>query len=324
MKNIIKCAVSLFCLITFIVSANAKVSFKASVPGNKESIAYLSMQKFADEAKNASKGEINIQVFDSSALGDQVSNIQSMIAGTLDIATIESPITTLDSALGAATLPYIFISRSHIEKALSGEAGDWIQKRLNSKGLVVLAYLEGGFRHISNNKRPIVTPADLKGVKIRTPGDKLRISTFNMYGANASPLPFEELYTALSTKTFDGQENPIIWVKSQKFYEVQKYLSLTSHVYTVTYLLMDKKKYDNLSSKDKEILKKAGQLAKDYSIKLGKDADSNVADFLKSKGMIVNEVNVKSFVDASRPVWDEWIKTNEDGKKLIKLIEDSK
>jgi len=324
MKNIIKYVISLFCSITFIVAANAEISFKASVPGNKESIAYLSAQKFADEAKKASKGEINIKVFDSSALGDQVSNIQSMIAGTLDIATIETPITTLDSALGATALPYIFTSRSHIEKALGGEAGDWIQKRLNSKGLVVLAYLEGGFRHISNNKRPIVTPADLKGVKIRTPESKLRISTFNAYGANASPLPFEELYTALSTKTFDGQENPIIWVKSEKFYDVQKYLSLTGHVYTVTYLLMSKEKYDKLSSKDKEILKKAGQLAKDHSIKLGTDADNNVADFLKSKGMKVNEVNVKSFVDESRPVWDQWVSENKDGKILIKLIEDSK
>ena len=154
MKNIIKYVISLFCLITFIVTANAEVSFKTSVPGNKESIAYLSAQKFADEAKKASNGEINIKVFDSSALGDQVSSMQSMIAGTLDMATIETPITTIDSALGATALPYIFISRSHIEKALSGEAGDWIQKRLNSKGLVVLAYLEGGFRHITNNKGP--------------------------------------------------------------------------------------------------------------------------------------------------------------------------
>tara|TARA_B100000676_G_scaffold214013_1_gene210440 strand:- start:243 stop:1217 length:975 start_codon:yes stop_codon:yes gene_type:complete len=324
MKNIIKYTVSLFCLITFIVNANAEISFKTNVPGNKESIAYKSAQKFADEARKASNGEINIKVFDSSALGDQVSSIQSMIAGTLDMATVETPITTIDSALGATALPYIFISRDHIEKALSGKAGDWIQKRLNAKGLVVLAYLEGGFRHITNNKRPIVTPADLKGVKMRTPGSKLRILTFNTYGANASPLPFKELYTALSTKTFDGQENPIIWVKSQKFYEVQQYLSLTGHVYTVTYLLMSKTKYDKLSSKDKEILQKAGQLAKDYSIKLGIEADSKVADFLKSKGMKVNQANAKSFVDASRPVWDEWVSKEKDGKELIKLIEDSK
>ena len=324
MKNIIKHSVLLFCLIAFTINANAEVSFKVSVPGNKESIAYLSAQKFADEAKKASGGKINIKVFDSSSLGDQVSSIQSMIAGTIDMATIETPITTIDGALGATALPYIFVSRRHIEKALSGEAGDWIQKRLNSKGLVPLAYMEGGFRHITNNIRPIVTPADLKGVKLRTPGSKLRILTFNTYGANASPLPFKELYTALSTKTFDGQENPIIWVKSQKFYEVQKYLSLTGHVYTVTYLLMSKKKYDGLNSGDKKILRNAAKTAKDYSIKLGIEADSEVADFLKSKGMKVNKANAKSFVDASRPVWNEWVSKNQDGKKLIKLIENSK
>ena len=296
--------------------------FKANVVGNEDGIAYLSAKRFADAVAKESGGKIAIKLFHSSALGDQPSSLEAMKVGTLDIATIETPITKVDPVLGATALPYMFQGRAHVAKALGGPAGAWIEKRLAAKGYQVLAFLEGGFRQITNNVRPIYKPSDLKGIKMRTPGSKLRIAIFNHYGANASPLPFAELYTALQTGTFDGQENPVIWAKTTKFYEVQKYLSITNHIYTVTYLLMSGKSFAKLPKPLQAVALKAGKEAAAYSVELGTKADTEVVDFLKSKGMKVNHADIPAFVAASKPIWADWVKENgADAKTLIDLVQ---
>jgi len=298
-----------------------EMQLRANAVGNEEGIAYLGMKRFSEIVEEKAGDKIGFKLFHSSALGDQVSSIESMQAGTLDIATVETPITTVDPTLGATALPYIFTGRDHVAAALNGDAGKWIEKRLAEKGLRVLGFMEGGFRQITNNVRPIVTPADLKGVKMRTPGSKLRIKIFNTYGANASPLPFKELYTALQSGVFDGQENPVIWAKVTKFYEVQKYLSLTNHLYTVTYLLMSEDKFQQLDPETQAIFKDAGREAAAHTVEIGKKADSEIVDFLKEQGMEVNEADTDAFVKASRPIWDEWAEeTGGEAKKLIDLI----
>jgi len=298
-----------------------EMQLRANAVGNEEGIAYLGMKRFSEIVEEKAGDKVGFKLFHSSALGDQVGSIESMQAGTLDIATVETPITTVDPTLGATALPYIFTGRDHVAAALNGDAGKWIEKRLAEKGLRVLGFMEGGFRQITNNVRPIVTPADLKGVKMRTPGSKLRIKIFNTYGANASPLPFKELYTALQSGVFDGQENPVIWAKVTKFYEVQKYLSLTNHLYTVTYLLMSEDKFQQLDPETQAIFKDAGREAAAHTVEIGKKADSEIVDFLKEQGMEVNEADTDAFVKASRPIWDEWAEeTGGEAKKLIDLI----
>lgn len=302
-------------------SIAADIKLRANVPGNEEGIAYIGAKHFADLVKDRTGSKVEVKVFHSSALGDQVSSIESMQAGTLDIATVETPITTIDPVLGATALPYIFKGREHVAAALGGPAGVWIEERLAAKGLRVLGFMEGGFRQITNNVRAINKPSDLKGVKMRTPSSKLRIKIFNSYGANASPLPFKELYTALQTGVFDGQENPVIWAKSTKFYEVQKYLSITNHLYTVTYLLMSESAYQKLDAGTHEILKQAGKEASAHSVEVGIKADTEIVDFLKTNGMQVNDADIDSFVEASKPIWGEWAaETGGEAQKLIDLI----
>jgi len=302
-------------------SLAADLKLRANVPGNEEGIAYLGAKRFADLVNERAGGKLNIKVFHSSALGDQVSSIESMQAGTLDIATVETPITTVDPVLGATALPYIFRGREHVAAALNGPAGAWIEERLAAKGLRVLGFMEGGFRQITNNVRPINAPSDLKGIKMRTPSSKLRIKIFNTYGANASPLPFKELYTALQTGVFDGQENPVIWAKVTKFYEVQKYLSITNHLYTVTYLLMSENAFRKLDTETQAIFKQAGREAAEYTVEVGKKADSEIVDFLKSEGMEVNQADIDAFVQASKPIWDEWVQEyGDDARKVTDLI----
>jgi tripartite ATP-independent transporter DctP family solute receptor len=204
---------------------------------------------------------------------------------------------------------------------MNGPVGDWTADRLRQKGLEVLAYFEGGFRQITNNKRPIVEPADLKGVKMRTPSSALRIKMFNHYGANAAALPYPELYSALQMGAFDGQENPAIEIKSQKFWEVQKYLSFSNHVYTVSYFLMSPVVYKKLPWDLQLMVKQAAYEASLKTIEVGKKADEDLAALAESKGMKVNQANVSAFVDASKPIWESYAKEQgSDTEKIIAII----
>ncbi|RKF13599.1 TRAP transporter substrate-binding protein [Roseovarius spongiae] len=282
------------------------VTFKLNMPGNAESIAYKSAERFAEKVNELTDGAISAELFANSALGDQESSLESMQTGLLDMATVETPITSVVPELGATALPYIFSGREHVKAALDGEAGKKIEQMLLDKGLRVVGFLEGGFRQVTNDVRPINTPADLDGIKIRTPGSALRIKIFNHYGANASPLPFSELYSALQTGVFDGQENPVIWVQSQRFYEVQDYLSLTNHLYTITYLLISEDKFQSLSDEHKQAMLEAGAAAEAHSIELGTTADAEIVGFLEEQGMKVNEADIAAFTDASGAIWTEW------------------
>lgn len=295
------------------------VRFRANMPGNEESIAYRSVERFNEVLGENTDGAVVINLFANSALGDQESSLEAMQTGLLDMATVETPITSVVPALGATALPYIFSSREHVSEALGGEAGQKIEAMLLEKGLRPVAFLEGGFRQITNNVHPITVPADLQGVKMRTPGSALRIKIFNHYGANASPLPFNELYSALQTGVFDGQENPVIWAQSQRFYEVQDYLSLTNHLYTITYLLISEDKFQSLSEEQQKAMIEAGDVAEAYSVELGTKADAEIVSFLKEQGMQVNEADVAAFTEASGPIWTEW--AQEQGPEAQTLID---
>ena len=297
-------------------TAWSQVNLRGNVPGNEEGISYLGAKYFAELVAQRTDGQVNIKVHHSSALGDQVSSIESMQAGTLDIATVETPITTVDPVLGATALPYVFRGREHVAQALGG-AGRRVD-RGTPRG-------QGPARARLPRRRVPADhqqhPADLKGVKMRTPGSKLRIKIFNHYGANASPLPFKELYTALQTGVFDGQENPVIWAKATKFYEVQKYLPITNHLYTITYLLISENAYQKLTPEQQAIFKEAGAEATKYSVEVGIKADTEIVDFLKAQGMQVNDADVGAFVEASESIWTDWAAEHgEDASALIDMI----
>lgn len=307
--------------ITLNAAAAESFEFRANTIGNKDSIAYAGLERLEALVEARSDGAIDLRLFDSGALGDQISGIEGMQSGTLSIATVETPITTVDPLLGVTALPYIFRDREHVETVFDGPVGDWIERRLAAKDLRVLGYLEGGFRQISNDVRPINTPSDLEGIKMRTPDSELRVKIFNHYGANASPLPFTELYPALQTGVFDGQENPVIWVKSSRFYEVQDYLSITNHLYTVTYLLMSEDKFQQLPEKLQLVMQQAGAEAAQHTVAVGRKADREIVSFLEEEGMQVNEADSQAFAEASRPLWDEWAEQHDNTAQARALID---
>jgi tripartite ATP-independent transporter DctP family solute receptor len=193
-----------------------------------------------------------------------------------------------------------------------------IEPAVEKKGLKILAVWENGFRHITNNKHPIVTPKDLEGIKLRVPEGKWRVKMFQAYGANPSPMKFSEVFTALQTGVMDGQENPFAQIYSAKFYEVQKYLSLTGHVYSPAYLAVGLKKWNKLPADVRKTLDSTAKEVQSWVYEKAAKDDQVLLEKMKASGTIkVNEANKDAFIAASKPVYDEFAKEVPGAKQII-------
>lgn len=324
----LSCKVAAYAACTSILAGSAAAApefeLKFANVDAPQSIGGHGTQVFADCMADKSEGRVEIQIFPSGALGGQSDNLESVRTNLLDITNVVSPIVTVDSLLSVFTLPYVFRDREHVAKVLHGSVGDLVSERLNDRDLVVLGYWEGGFRQITNNIRPINEPEDLKGIKIRTPSDPTRIMLFDALGASAAALPWSEVYSALQTGVFDAQENPALYVEDASFYEVQKYLSFTSHVYGVSYLLMSKGAYASLPQDLRDVAHECGRISADATVQYGAKADSEAAEKARGHGMEVNDADIPAFIAAAHPLHAEMIEeimSGEDVEKAKQLLE---
>lgn len=199
-----------------------------------------------------------------------------------------------------------------------GEELFWkrIAPSVEEKGYKIIGLWENGFRHITNNSRPITVPEDLKGVKLRIPEGEWRVKMFKAYGANPTPMALSEVFVALQTGVVDGQENPFPQIFSQKFHEVQKYLSLTGHVYTPAYVTVGKAKWSKLPDEVRRVLETTAKEMQDFVYETAERLDTELLEKMKTS-VRVNEVNKEAFIKASRPVYEEFGKAVKDGKELI-------
>ena len=188
---------------------------------------------------------------------------------------------------------------------------------LPARGIRVLGVWENGFRHITNNVRPIVRPEDLKGIKLRVPGGVWRVKMFQAYGANPSPMKFSEVFTALQTGVMDGQENPFSQIYSAKFQEVQKFLSLTGHVYTPAYVTVGAKKWASLPADVQKILEETARATQGFVYRTAETDDNDLLGKIKAAGVQVNAANKDAFIAASRPVYEEYAKEVPGAKEVI-------
>lgn len=266
----------------------------------------LGAEKFKEILEANAPQPVRVEIYHSSQLGNERDLTEGLQLGTLDLAIAPGTITSFEPKMRVFGLPYIFKSREHAYKVLDGEIGKELASNLPSVNLRLLAYWENGYRQITNSKRPIYTPEDLKGIKLRVPENKVYVDTFTKWGANVTTMAFGELYTALQQKAIDAQENSIALVFTNKFYEVQKYISLSNHVYEPAPLLISQITWDKLSSEMQAAVQKAAEEARDYERKLLVDADKEHLEGLKKEGMQVNEVDLEAFKKASEPVWDAY------------------
>jgi tripartite ATP-independent transporter DctP family solute receptor len=281
----------------------------------------LSGQKFAQEVNQALKGKVEVRVFHSSQLGSDEAMIKGIRVSSPEMQIPSTVMSTVDQRYGVFEMPYLIVSRAHMKKAAESPA---VQKALfeplPARGIRVLGVWENGFRHITNNVRPIVRPEDLKGIKLRVPGGVWRVKMFQAYGANPSPMPFGEVYSALQSGVMDAQENPFSQIYSAKFHEVQKFLSLTGHVYTPAFLIVSedfwKKLPKDVQDAIARIARETGDFARSEGERLDRELQSKLAPPMKS-----NEPDKEAFIKASAGVYEEFGKQVQGGAELIKTIQ---
>jgi tripartite ATP-independent transporter DctP family solute receptor len=218
---------------------------------------------------------------------------------------------------GVFEMPYLVKDRNHMKKIEKDVFWSRIAPAAEKKGLKVIAVWENGYRHITNNKHPINKPADLQGIKLRVPEGKWRVKMFQTYGANPSPMKFSEVFTALQTGVMDGQENPFTQIYSAKFQEVQKYLSLTGHVYTPAYATVGTKKWASLPADVRKILEDTAKETQAFVYEKAAQDDDQLLDKIKAAGVKVNTPDKDSFVKASAPVYAEFAKAVQGSKQVI-------
>jgi len=246
--------------------------------------------QFADKVKAKTGGKLEIQVFPNGALGSDPAMIGAVRGGTLDLTLTGNPFFTgMAPKLNVLDLPFLFESRAHVAKVMDGAIGDGLRRELEASNLKALATWEIGWRNLTNSRRPVANAADIKGLKIRTTPNPAHVKAFQLLGAVPTPMPFTELFSALETKTVDGQENPVTLILNAKFYEVQKHLSLTRHAFTSGPLVMNKAKYDALSPDLQTALTSAATELAIAQRKMNEDSEGSSLDALKKAGMLVVE-----------------------------------
>jgi tripartite ATP-independent transporter DctP family solute receptor len=251
----------------------------------------LGAQKFADLVAQHSGNKIKVKLYPGGTLGGEVQMLSSMQGGTVEMSAVaSSQLVGIIKEFAALDLPFLFNNEKEADAVMDGPVGKQLLERLPAKGLVGLGWFEHGFRNLTNSKRPVQKLEDIQGLKVRVQQNSVAIDTFNALGANAVPMPFPELYSALEQKAVDGQENPYTTVESSKLYEVQKYLSVTKHSYTPLPLLMSKKFWDGLSADEKKIIQDAATEAAVYQRKANREVNEKSLQALKSAGVQVTTI----------------------------------
>jgi tripartite ATP-independent transporter DctP family solute receptor len=231
------------------------------------------------------------------------------------------PSTVMSSVVaefGLFEMPYLVKDRGHMQKIEQEVVWPILAPAAEAKGYKVLAVWENGFRNITNNVRPIVTPKDLAGIKLRTPSGAWRVKMFQAYGANPTPMSFSEVFTALQTGVVDGQENPLSQISSAKLHEVQDYLSMTGHVYTPAYVLVGQNRWNSLPEDVRRILEETAKETQAFVYENGERLDRELLDQIKAESDIqVNEADKDAFIAASGSIYEEFGQQVEGGKEMI-------
>ncbi len=277
---------------------------------------------FKKEVEEKSGGRIKVELYPNGQLGGDRQTIEALNLGTLEMCVPGGTVLSgFVEDFMVLDLPFLFKTKEDAFKIFDGEVGDSLNAKLEEIGIVNLGYGENGYRHVTNNSKPIMTPADLSGVKIRTMENPIHMASFKAFGANPTPISFNELFTALQQKTVDAQENPVAIIYTAKLYEVQKYLSLTGHVYTNCPYLISKSFLDSLPEDLQKIVRDAATNTVVEQRKMTNQQEQDLISKLKDNGMEINELTPEQkeeFVKAAESVYEDFI--SENGSELLDKI----
>lgn len=300
---------------------NVTISIGHINPETDEAQFHQGILKFIEIVEEKTNGSVKFEVYPGGELGGEREMIESTQLGTLDmVVTSTGPLGNFADKTLALDFPFLFKDREHAYRVLDGEIGDEINQQIAENGMYNLAWWETGFRQITNNSREIKTPADLTGLKIRTMENPVHLFAFEHYGAAPTPMAFTELYTGLEQGVVDGQENPLTVIVPNKLQEVQKYLSISNHVYSPGAVLINKEKFDSFSPELQKILTEAAQEAKVFERQFIADLEDQLISGLKEEGVIVTEqIDYDAFLEATQAVYKEY--ESEYGELINKILE---
>ena len=301
-------AVVAACTAAAALPAHAQTTLKMNIAIAQNSHYGVAIDTFAREVENRTGGRYKIQNFYSGALGAERESIEALQLGTLDLTmTSTGPVPNFVPDVAILDIPFLFRDYAQARTVLDGPIGQEMLQKFDAKGIHGLAWGENGFRNMTNSKHPVVVPEDLKGLKMRTMENPVHIQAYRAFGIIPTPMAFTEVFTALQQGTVDGQENPLSVITSAKLDQVQKYLTLTGHVYSPAVILMSKAQWDKLSAADKQsFVDAAKEAVKANRARIDDDEKKAVAD-LRAKGMqVVENVDKAKFQAALAPTFAEF------------------
>ena len=294
----------------FVSVSTAQVTMRSSISIGENSHQGIGLVVFAREVEKRTNGRYKIQNFYSGALGGERESIEAVQLGTQELTlTSTGPIPNFVPEAKILDIPFLFRDKAHAHAVLDGPIGEEMLKQFEPKGFKALAWAENGVRHMTNSKRAVNAPEDLKGLKMRTMENPVHVAAYKGFGIVTTPMAFPEVFTALQQGTVDGQENPLSVIMAAKFDQVQKHLSLTGHVYSPAIFLMNKATFDKLVAADQQaFLAAAVEATKANRARVDEDDAKGVAE-LRSKGMsVVENVDKAKFQTALTPVYAEFEK----------------
>jgi len=270
----------------------------------------LGVKRFSELVAARSGGKLVVQEFPASALGNELQQQSALQGGIQEMsAPAPSSLAGIVREFGLLDFPFVVSTPQQADALTDGQVGKLLFAKLPEKGLVGLAFWDLGFRNVTNSKRPIARVEDFEGLKLRVIPNPVFLETFKTFKANPVPMPFAELYSALETKAVDGQENPFAVILSNKLFEVQKFLSVTNHVYTANAILVSKIFWDRCSGAEQKLLQEAALEARDYERRLSREAAQKARSEPMAKGMQVNEIapgEISRMREMVRPVYDKF------------------
>ncbi|NPU84051.1 MAG: DctP family TRAP transporter solute-binding subunit [Syntrophaceae bacterium] len=320
MKRLLSCLM----IVVFTLAGSAfAMEIKFAHVVNEKDAFQVAAVKFKELVESRSQGALTVNIFPNAKLGDERTLLERMKMGIVDAGIITSgPIINFVPSFGVIDLPFLFRDPKHAYKVLDGSIGQKLMADLESQGWKGLAFGERGFRNLTNSKHPVNTPKDINGLKIRVMQNPVYVDSFKALGANAVPMAWTEVLTALQQGTVDGQENPLNVIMAFKLYETQKYLSITRHAYAPAPIIMSMSTWKKLTPAQQGIVKKAAQEAAEYERAWDNRMEAGWLKELKAKGMVVATPDLKLFRKAVKPVYDQY--TPKYGKGLIESIQNTK
>ena len=274
--------------------------------GQPGSLTSKTSLEFARNANQRLAGRARVTVYGSSQLGHDTSLLLRLRLGTVDFAVPSTIMSSVVDAFGLFEMPYLIRDRDHLEKIREEIFWPELEPLTRQKGYRILGLWENGFRHVSNNVRPITRPEDLTGIKLRTPRGRWRIRLFQSYGASPAPMSLGEVFVALQTGVIDGQENPLSQIHSSKFHEVQRFLSITNHVYSPGYLTVGNDRWESLPADVRTELEQAALETQAWVKETGERLDRELLADLRTSGIEINQADREAFVAASGAIYEEF------------------